>query len=85
MKRFKSIFDKVNLSDKERDFWLSRLDSVPSEQKEQILDLFEIFPGDISWFTDIQIRKEEALLKRDTNLWQKIIEEEKKFFSNKKI
>lgn len=61
-----------------KDFWTPRLEVMSEAGQETILALFEMFPKEIGWLEGVQMRKEEALSKQDTALWEKIVDEEEK-------
>ncbi len=79
--RLNLIFSLAETEKSARDFWISRLEIMPEEARDNIIALLEMFPEEINWFKGLQLRKEEALAKRDRQAWQKIIEEEGKHLS----
>lgn len=79
--RLNLVFSLARAKKGNQDFWISRLETMPEEAQDNIIALFEMFPEEIDWFKGLQLRKEEALAKRDRQAWQKIIEEEGKHLS----
>jgi len=71
------IFESANVSLETKDFWISRLHNTTKDFFELVLVLFGAYPEMIEWYKKIQTRKENALMSRDHESWQKIIEEEK--------
>lgn len=65
-----------------KDFWTERLQTMPQEQGEQVLAIFELLPKEIEWLGQIQLRKEEALARQNENAWQQIIAEEEQHLSS---
>ena len=79
--RLEKLFQHAGASGEDREFWLSRIAAMPDSVRESILGLLEMFPRELAWFRDIQIRKEQALHARDQALWQAIVDEEAKHLS----
>mgnify|MGYP001615612455 CR=1 FL=1 len=76
--RLLSLFDDKDISQDDRNFWISRLENTSDMIAENIIALFEAFPDEIQWFYDIQRRKETALAAPDRNAWVDILKEEEK-------
>lgn len=74
-------FDDAGLTDAEKEMWAKWIGGAPVASVQAVLDMFEILPGEVKWFTDMQIRKEGALSSQNKEEWSQIIEEEKEHLS----
>ncbi len=80
-KRFFSVCKVNGISKKGQEIWLSRLINSPEHICENILALFEIFPTEIGWFSEMQNKKESAMAKNDKDAWQILLKEEESHLS----
>ena len=79
--RLDAAFDRAGLSPSDREFWLGRLPTIPSDMQNRIIGMLETFPEEIAWLRDIQLRKESALASRDRGAWHAIVTEERDHLS----
>ncbi|MFC1751527.1 hypothetical protein ACFLY5_00050 [Patescibacteria group bacterium] len=80
-KRLDIVFEQSKLSEEEKESWMKRFDKMPAGAIEAVLDLFELLPSEIKWFTAMQERKESALSQKNHDEWESIVEEEKNYLS----
>ena len=81
-KRFMQILEREQLQDADVVFWTSRLQNVPTDTVDRILEFFEITSDNMPWLRAIQERKEVALSQGDQKAWEDIIKEEMEHFAS---
>lgn len=76
LEKLKQIFADSKLSDQEQEELINLFSSAKDGELESVIDLFSENPEWIEKISHNYKTKQQALKKGDTNLWQKIIQQE---------
>ena len=78
--RLSSLLEQQSVAEDDRVFWFSRLGQMSYDVCERIIELFEIFPGEVAHLRSLQEKREKTL--GNPEEWKKFIEEEENCLSN---
>jgi len=80
--KIKNFLDDVKISHDTKDFWARIADKLSAEEIEAFIVLKKENPQDLVRAIEILMRREKALLEKDTKTLKEIFEEEKNMFKD---
>lgn len=78
------IITSSALAEAQKDMWMFFIDTVTEKEIIPILDAVASDAGALLFLTENLTEKAEAMRKKDTSLWQKIVEKEKAYLKSGK-
>ena len=73
---FLSLLKDYGFSDKDQEFWWTRVNAATEESQPAIIALLTTFSHEAAWLRNIQEQKEQALVTGDRGAWDRITSEE---------